>query len=107
MSLMFIFPPGGEIIEGTDIEEGDIRFINSSGNLYEISVGFRGYRYHVIFGKQINGRFICIPSLHIGADLATYKDMVWNTDSLIKSGLPEDLARMFAQSLYEASYYLT
>ena len=106
MALMFLYPPGGETEEDANLEEGEILLIRTSHEPYEMSVEFRGFSYHVIFGKQTNGNFVCIPWLHIGADLAEYRDLHWNTDSLKRCGLKEDMAEMFAQSLSEASDYL-
>ena len=106
MALMFLFPSGGETEEDTYLEEGRIKLIETQHEPYEVSVEFRGFSYHLIFGSQINGNFVCIPWLHIGAELANYRDLRWNTDSLKRCGLKDDMAEMFAQSLNEVSDYL-
>lgn len=106
MALLFLYPPGCETCESVHMEEGWIHSIELSREPYEISVDFRGLSYHLIFGSQCNGRFLCIPFLHIGAELASYDELGWNTDSLIRCGLKKDMAEMFAQSLYEISEYL-
>lgn len=106
MALLFLYPPGSETCEDVLMEEGRIHGIELSQEPYEISVDFRGLSYHLIFGSQCNGRFLCIPVLHIGAELAAYDDLGWNTASLIRCGLKKDMAEMFAQSLYEINDYL-
>ena len=107
MSLMFLYPPGGEVIESVELEEGTITGIHLDREPYEISVAFRGSNYHLIFGSQCNGKFLCIPRLRVGAELATYQDIDWNADSLHRCGLAKDMALMFAQCLYEISDYLS
>ena len=106
MALMFLYPPGGETEEDTYLEGGKIILIRTSREPYEMSVEFRGFSYHLIFGKQINGNFVCIPWLHVGADLADLRNLRWNTESLKRCGLKDDMAEMFAQSLSEVSDYL-
>lgn len=106
MAIPFLYPPGGEVIDGVDVEPGEIIPLELGSEPYEISVAFRGLSYHVIFGSERNGNFICIPVLHAGAELSDYSDMRWNRDSLEQCGLPEDMARMFAQCLCEVQDYL-
>lgn len=107
MALMFLYPLGCETREDVQMEEGRIRSIELDHEPYEISVDFRGFSYHLIFGSQCNGKFLCIPRLHIGAEMAAYDEIGWNADSLMRCGLKEDMAKMFAQSLYEISDYLS
>lgn len=38
--------------------------------------------YHLIFGKQINGNFLCIPDWFIGCEIASYDNIEWNESSL-------------------------
>ena len=49
---------------------------------YEISLSARGYRFHLIFGKQCHGNFLCIPDWNIGCELSYYNDIFWNEESL-------------------------
>lgn len=67
-------------------KEGKIRVINLEKEPYEISVDTNGYGFHVIFGSQINGNFLCIPNWSIGCELGSYQDRFWNIESIIKSG---------------------
>lgn len=106
MAIPFLYPPGGEILDGVDVELGEIYPLELKAEPYEISIDFRGRSYHVIFGSQCNGNFICIPGLHVGADLAGYDNLQWNQACLEKCGLPQDMAEMFAQCLDETSDYL-
>lgn len=107
MGIPFLYPPGGEIIDGVNVELGEIFPLELRAEPYEISIDFRGKSYHVIFGRQCNGNFICIPRLHVGADLAGYDNLQWNKTSLERCGLPHDMAEMFAQCLDETRDYLS
>ena len=106
MPLVFLYPPGGEALEDVEVEQGKIRGIDLNSEPYEVSVDFRGMSYHMIFGSQCNGNFICIPTLHVGAELARYEDMAWNQASLEQCGLASDMAEMFARCLCIIQYYL-
>ena len=67
-------------------KEGSIRVINLEQEPYEISVDANGYGFHLIFGSQINGKFLCIPNWNMGCELGPYQDRIWNVDSIIKTG---------------------
>lgn len=63
--------------------------INLMQSPYEATIMGRGLSFHVIFGNQINGKFVCIPDRGIGAELAELKDRFWNHKSLMAVGLSE------------------
>ena len=52
---------------------------------YEVNVEARGSSFHLIFGSQVNGMFLCIPNWNIGCDLSRLSDRDWNMDSLLKT----------------------
>lgn len=52
---------------------------------YEANVEARGYSFRLIFGKQTNGMFLCIPDWNTGCNLSELTDYDWNMDSLLKT----------------------
>ena len=52
---------------------------------YEVDVETMGYSFHLIFGKQIHGWFLCIPNWNIGCELADPSDRNWNLNSLLRT----------------------
>lgn len=63
-------------------KEASIRPINLSHEPYDVILNDGENSFHLIFGKQINGRFLCIPNWFIGCELASYDDVHWNEESL-------------------------
>jgi len=66
-------------------EEGYIIPIRIDKEPYECTVEARGYSYHLLFGSQINGNFLCIPNWNIGCELASLDDKGWNLHSLLST----------------------
>lgn len=66
--------------------QGNIYAINICKEPYEVDVETNGYSYHLIFGRQTNGYFLCIPNWKMGCELASYNDKYWNTESILKAG---------------------
>lgn len=62
--------------------EATIRPVNLSHEPYDAYLNNDGNSYHLIFGKQINGHFLCIPNWFIGCELASYDSIEWNESSL-------------------------
>ncbi|MBQ6500219.1 MAG: hypothetical protein IJI87_02360 [Mogibacterium sp.] len=50
---------------------------------YEAALTARGYYYHLIFGSQTNGGFLCVPNWFVGCEIADLDDVSWNMDSLL------------------------
>ena len=67
-------------------ERGKIIPYRLTGELHEMAVEARGCSFHLIFGDQINGMFLCIPNWDIGCELSSLTDRHWNRDSLLKTG---------------------
>ena len=80
--------------------------INLSSSPYEAKLEIEGYSYHLIFGRQINGWFICIPNWSIGAELAHPFDVYWNRTSLNSAGASKRDAYYIAEALSEINDYL-
>ncbi len=53
-----------------------------TGSPNEVIVNARGSSYHLIFGQQTNGNYLCIPDWNIGSELASLSDIYWNTERL-------------------------
>lgn len=47
---------------------------------YEAFIEAQGLSFHVIFGSQANGNFLCIPNWQLGCELSDYTDKNWNTE---------------------------
>ena len=87
--IFYNFPvtyPSNDYSSNSEVKmlEGNIEPINLSTEPYEMNINALGWSYHVIFGSQINGHFLCIPNWDIGCELAAYDDISWNLNSLLK-----------------------
>lgn len=72
-------------------------FTNECKILFEHSIAINGCSYLVIFGKHINGGFICVPNWGWGCEATTNSYSVeYNTEKLMKCGAPKDVAREIA-----------
>lgn len=61
---------GGEGKRKQQVWDGDIFPIQLGQQPYEATICIRGYSYHLIFGQQTNGWFLCIPNWEIGVELS-------------------------------------
>ena len=84
----------------------DIHPIQLHAQPYEVKLNLNGYSYHLIFGRQINGWFLCIPNHRIGVELAHPSDRFWNQGSLEEAGMETNEASMIACVLREISQYI-
>lgn len=73
---------------------------------YEAKFNLNGNSYHLIFGRQINGWFLCIPNHRIGVELAHPSDQFWNTESLESAGMAANEASIIAYALKELSQFI-
>ena len=71
---------------GTLHKEGRIQVINLHREPYEVYLNTNGYSFHMIFGSQENGHFLCIPNWNVGCELGSYDDRFWNISSIIHTG---------------------
>lgn len=63
-------------------KQASIRPVNLSQEPYDVFLNDGDSCFHLIFGTQVNGRFLCIPNYFIGCELASYDDIQWNEWSL-------------------------
>ena len=66
-------------------ENGHIYPIHLDKEPYEATVEAHGYSFHVIFGTQAYGNFLCIPNWNLGCELASLDNKDWNLDSLLNT----------------------
>jgi len=50
----------------------------------EMDVSGRGSSFHIIFGRYINGNYLCIPGWNVGCELSGLTDTFWNTERIEK-----------------------
>ncbi len=86
--------------------DGKIYPIKMETQPYEISMQIRGLSYHLIFGEQLNGWFLCIPEWGIGAELGDPADMFWNTGSLIRAGTDNATTACIVNALRVINSYI-
>lgn len=78
---------------------GEIEFLRLS-DPYKMIVRARGSRFDVIFGKGINGNYICIPNWQIGTEIVSLKDRFWNRESLRRAD--DDISDVDVDSVVDA-----
>lgn len=66
-------------------DQGKIIPLQLNQEPYEVNVEARGSSFHMIFGSQVNGMFLCILNRNIGCELSGLSDRDWNMDSLLKT----------------------
>ena len=52
---------------------------------YEAMVNAGKCSFHLIFGHQVSGMFLCIPDWNIGCGLSDLSDREWNLTALLKT----------------------
>ena len=88
------------------IVDGSVELLQASKEPYEAVMEADGWSYHLIFGHQVNGWFICIPNWSIGAELSHPNDYIWNKSSLKSAGVDSQLASCISTALKAVSQYL-
>lgn len=82
-------------------DSGKITPLQLSREPYEVIVNARGSSFHLIFGKQVNGMFLCIPNWNIGCELSNLFDRDWNMNSLLNTeGLDYEETTAIIWALY-------
>ena len=87
MTLTYQYPVVyfyGDDEEDSEIiqKEGRIEPLKTDKEPYEAIVSAEGYSFHILFGSQSNGMFLCIPWWHMGCELAHLNDIFWNRESI-------------------------
>ena len=73
---------------------------------YEFPVDYDGFSYLVIFGKHINGWFICLPRNNVSCEAADPMDVTYNRSNLIEKGkLDGDFALLIAEMIKDCWFY--
>ena len=84
----------------------NINPIHAHVQTYEADYSTNGNCYHLIFGRQINEWFLCIPNHQSGVELAHPSDQFWNQENLEHAGIPKHEATAISCILKEMSKYI-
>lgn len=71
-------PEDSEVIQ----KQGQIEPIRLESEPYEAVASAEGYSFHILFGSQCNGNFLCIPNWHTGCELSGLTDIFWNVGAI-------------------------
>ena len=73
----------------------------------EAVIEYDGESFHIIYGKHNRGYYLVIPNWNIGCEMSDYKDIMWNSSSIQRSGLNKKQSLNIAErikELYERFY---
>lgn len=82
------------IVRSYDKISGEPEYIRHKGRIepihfdrepYEAVLSAEGYSFHLLFGSQRGGNFLCIPDWQIGCELSHLEDVFWNKESIRRS----------------------
>ena len=59
---------------------GHILPLNINRNEFEVTA--RGSTFHLLIGKHVYGKYLCIPNWGIGTKMASLSDCFWNRERL-------------------------
>ncbi len=83
-------------------KKGRISPVQLEQEPFEAFVEADGYSFHLLFGSQCNGNFLCIPDWRIGCELSHLTDTFWNKESIGRDEcLEQDSAAAIAYALKE------
>ena len=87
MTLTYWYPVVyfyGDEEEDSEIvqKEGRIEPLKTDKGPYEAIVSAEGYSFHILFGSQMSGMFLCIPGWHMGCKLSYLNDIFGNWESI-------------------------
>lgn len=85
--------------EGTIIADGYLKTITLNASSYEFICNIHGHSFHIIYGKYINGWYLCVPDWCIGVELSHPDDTFWNRESLLHAGVDENTATILIAAL--------
>ena len=66
-----------------------------------------GESFHIIYGLHNRGYYLVIPNWNVGCEMSDYKDIMWNSSSIQRSGLNKKQSLNIAErikELYERFY---
>jgi hypothetical protein len=114
MILPYVYPVvyfHGDDYEDSEVimQNAEIRPIRLDRQPYEATVNANGFSFHIIFGEQCNGHYLCIPNWHTGCELAALNDISWNLHSLShnEEALSYEDSTAVIYALYELSRYIS
>lgn len=99
-------------LESDDYEvnhyHGSITPIRIEKEPYEAQVNTMGFNFHILFGHQSNGWFLCVPNWNFGCELAHPSNLSWNMQSMTSesSKLSYEDATAIAYALNALSDYI-
>ena len=85
MDYWFTIADDNAVDDEIQQHHGKIRVINIEHEPYDVIINALGYSFHLIFGSQINGKFLCIPDWNMGFELGPYDETLWNLTSLLSA----------------------
>ena len=90
MPISFEFPvvnSCSDDLEDAEISyrKGSIKALQLDREPYEATLEAHGYSFHLVFGSQANGNFLCIPNWQFGCELADLSDKDWNLHSMLRT----------------------
>lgn len=65
----------------------------------EISVNYNGMNYLIVFGEHVNGGYFAIINHGVCGELATFKDIFWNTESISKAVKDYETGKVLALAI--------
>lgn len=68
--------------DSTERWEGDLEVMRCLPSCCEAGVTGRGSYFHIIVGEHSYGKYVCIPNLNLGSELAALDDVFWNRERL-------------------------
>jgi hypothetical protein len=82
------------------IKEND--FTSDTKVYFEHNIAIGGYTYLVIFGRHINGGFICVPNWKWGCEASDLQySSGYNKEKLMAAGANEEVAEQIARYIEE------
>lgn len=73
-------------------------------NLYsplEAIVESDGESFHIIYGLHSRGYYLVIPNWNVGCEMSDYKDIMWNRESISRTGISKRQSLNIAQRIKE------
>lgn len=73
---------------------------------FEISVDVNGNSYLVIYGKHVNGGYLCIPNWNIGCEVGDPSDTFYTMEALMRCKISKNYAKAIAAAIRDAAEQL-
>lgn len=102
MKISYKYPvETGVSPEHNTYKTATIKPVRLENEPYEVFIESQGLSFHVLFGSQVNGNFLCIPNWELGCEMAEFSNRAWNRESMLKtrSGLGYEDATAIAHGI--------